>query len=142
MGRPPSRRRTGALAGETATESPALPSPLARPHHWHRRHAAGLPDTATEPSRRTISFDGKTLKQSFDNFNDRTAAQVLHAFNLAAGLVLAHIEIDETSNEIPAAQRLLGEPRLANCTVTLDAMHCQNKPSRPPQRRRRTSSCN
>jgi len=60
-----------------------------------RRHAADLLDTATDPSRRTISLDGKTLKQSFDNFNDRKAAQVLHAFNLEAGLVLAHIEIDE-----------------------------------------------
>jgi hypothetical protein len=90
-----------------------------------RRHAAGLLDTATDLSHRTISLDGKTLKQSFDNFNDRKAAQVLHAFNLEAGLVLAHIEIDEKSNEIPAAQRLLGELQLANCTVTLDAMHCQ-----------------
>jgi hypothetical protein len=107
-----------------------------------RRHAAGLLDTAIDTSRRTISLDGKTLKQSFDNFNDRKAAQVLHAFNLEAGLVLAHVEIDEKSNEIPAAQRLLGELQLANCTVTLDAMHCQKKPSRPPQRRRRTSSSN
>jgi len=102
-----------------------------------RRHAAGLLDTATDPWHRTISLDGKTLKQSFDSFNDRKAAQVLHAFNLEAGLVLAHIEIDEKSNEIPAAQRLLGELQLANCTVTLDAMHCQKKPSRLPQRRRR-----
>jgi len=90
-----------------------------------RRHAASLLDTATDPSRRTVSLDGKTLKQSFDNFNDRKAAQVLHAFNLEAGLVLAHVDIDEKSNEIPAAQRLLGELRLTNWTVTLDAMHCQ-----------------
>ena len=107
-----------------------------------RRHAAGLLDTATDPSRRTVSLDGKTLKQSFDNFNDRKAAQVLHAFNLEAGLVLAHIDIEEKSNEIPAAQRLLGELQLANCTVTLDAMHCQKKHLRPPQRRRQTSSSN
>jgi len=90
-----------------------------------RRHAAALLDAATDPSRRTVSLDGKTLKQSFDNFNDRKAAQVLHAFNLEAGLVLAHVDIDEKSNEIPAAQRLLGELRLTNWTVTLDAMHCQ-----------------
>jgi predicted transposase YbfD/YdcC len=93
--------------------------------HVFRRHAAVRLDTATDTSRRTISLDGKTLKQSFDNFNDRKAAQVLHAFNLEAGLVLAHIEIDEKSNEIPTAQRLLGELQLANCTVTLDAMHCE-----------------
>jgi predicted transposase YbfD/YdcC len=56
--------------------------------------------------------------------------------------VLAHIEIDEKSNEIPAAQRLLGELQLAGCVVTLDALHCQKKPSRPPPRRRHTSSSN
>jgi hypothetical protein len=105
-----------------------------------RRHAEGLMNTTTDPSHRTVSLDGKTLKQSFDNFNDHKAAQVLHAFNIEAGLVLAHIEIGEKSNEIPAAQRLLGELQLAGCTVTLDAMHCQKKLSRPPSRRRQTSS--
>ena len=35
-----------------------------------RRHAAGLPDATTDPSRRTISLDGKTLRRSFDNFTD------------------------------------------------------------------------
>ncbi|HTV30383.1 MAG TPA: ISAs1 family transposase, partial [Xanthobacteraceae bacterium] len=90
-----------------------------------RRHAAGLLDPTTDPSRRTISLDGKTLRRSFDNFTDRKAAQVLHAFNLEAGLVLAHVDIAEKSNEIPAAQRLLSELRLAGCTVTLDALHCQ-----------------
>jgi len=104
-----------------------------------RRHAGGLLNAATAPACRTISVDGKTLKQSFDNFTDRKAAQVLHAFNLEAGLVLAHIEIDEKSNEIPAAQQLLSELQLAGCTVTLDALHCQKKRSRPPHRRKRNS---
>jgi hypothetical protein len=93
-----------------------------------RRHAARLPDTAIDPSHRTVSLDGKTLKQCFDNFNDRKAAQVLHAFNLEAGLVLAHVDIDEKSNAIPAAQRLLDELQLTNCPVTLDAMYCQKNP--------------
>jgi hypothetical protein len=41
--------------------------------------------------RRTISLDGKTLRRSFDNFTDRKAAQLLHAFDTEASLVLAHI---------------------------------------------------
>jgi hypothetical protein len=107
-----------------------------------RRHAAGLQDGTGDPSQRTIALDGKTLRRSFDNFGDRKAAQVLHAFNVEAGLVLAHIEIDEKSNEIPAAQRLLGELQIADCTVTLDAIHCQKKPSRPPPWRKHRSSSN
>ncbi len=105
-----------------------------------RRHATGLREAASDPSRRTIALDGKTLRRSFDNFTDRKAAQVLHAFDTEAGLILAHIEIDQKSNEIPAAQRLLGELQVAGCTVTLDAIHCQKKLSRPPPRRKRRSS--
>jgi predicted transposase YbfD/YdcC len=92
-----------------------------------RQHAVGLLNATADPSRRTIAIDGKTLRRSFDNFNDRKAAQILHAFDTDAGLLLAHIDIEEKSNEIPAAQQLLGELDIARCTVTLDAMHCQKK---------------
>lgn len=93
-----------------------------------RQHAAGLCGAITDPARRVIAIDGKTLRRSFDNFTDRKAAQVLHAFDVEAGLVLAHVDIAEKSNEIPAAQQLLGELHVAHRIVTLDAMHCQKKP--------------
>ena len=99
-----------------------------------REHAAFLnfaPDTAKAC---IIAFDGKTLKGSFDNFNDARAKQVLSAFAVDTALVLAHIEIDEKSNEIPAVQKLLAELDVAGHIVTCDAMHCQKKPSRPPPR--------
>lgn len=107
-----------------------------------RHHAAAPRGETTDPSRRTIALDGKTLKRSFDNFRDRKAAQVLHAFDTEAGLILAHTDIAEKSNEIPAAQRLLGELDLAHCIVTLDALHCQKKPSKPPRKRRLGPSSN
>ncbi|MFO1155451.1 MAG: hypothetical protein U1E43_01130 [Rhodospirillales bacterium] len=50
-------------------------------------------------------LDGKTLRGSFDRFNDRKAAQTLTAFASASAIVLAHIEIDGKSNEIPATNR-------------------------------------
>jgi predicted transposase YbfD/YdcC len=37
---------------------------------------------------------------------------------------------------------LLGELEIAHCIITLDAMHCQKKPSRPPHRRRLAPSFN
>jgi hypothetical protein len=107
-----------------------------------RRHAAGLQEAASDAAHRSIALDGKTLRRSFDNFTDRKAAQVLHAFDVDAGLVLAHIESDEKSNEIPAAQRLLGELQLSGCIITLDAIHCQTKPSRPRPRRKLRSLSN
>jgi predicted transposase YbfD/YdcC len=37
---------------------------------------------------------------------------------------------------------LLSELQVADCIVTLDAIHCQKKPSRPPPRRKHSSSSN
>ena len=50
---------------------------------------------------------------------------MLSAFAVDTALVLAHIEIDEKSNEIPAAKKLMEELHLAGHIVTCDAMHCQ-----------------
>src|SRR5271165_5376518 len=97
-----------------------------------REHAANLNCAPEVANARAVAFDGKTLKGSFDNFNDAKAKQVLSAFAVDTGLVLAHIEIDEKSNEIPAMQQLLRELGLADHIATGDAIHCQKKPSRPP----------
>ncbi len=100
-----------------------------------RRHAALLQAARSTPGQGSIALDGKTLRGSFDGFRDRAAAQVLSAFATDTALVLAHIDIAEKSNEIPAAQTLLAELGVARgAIVTLDALHCQKNISRsPPQ---------
>jgi len=91
-----------------------------------RRHAILLQAARATPGQGGIALDGKTLRCSFDNFRDRAAAQVLSAFATDTALVLAHVEIAEKSNEIPAAQALLAELGVpAGAIVTLDALHCQ-----------------
>jgi DDE_Tnp_1-associated len=91
-----------------------------------RRHAALLQAVCATPGQGSIALDGKTLRGSFDNFHDRAAAQMLSAFATDTALVLAHVEIAEKSNEIPAAQALLAELGVAgDAIVTLDALHCQ-----------------
>ncbi len=102
-----------------------------------REHAADLNSSAAAIGTRILAFDGKALKGSFDAFNDAKARQILSAFAVDTALVLAHIEIDEKSNEIPAVQKLLEELDVAGHIVTLDAMHCQKKHSKPPPKRRR-----
>jgi hypothetical protein len=102
-----------------------------------RRHAALLQAARATPGQGSIALDGKTLRGSFDNFHDRAAAQVLSAFATDTALVLAHVDIAEKSNEIPAAQALLAELGVASgAIVTLDALHCQKNistsPPRPP----------
>ena len=102
-----------------------------------REHAADLNGCEAPAGTRMVALDGKALKGSFDAFNDAKARQILSAFAVDTALVLAHIEIDEKSNEIPAVQKLLEELDVAGHIVTLDAMHCQKKHSKPPPKRRR-----
>ena len=83
------------------------------------------------PGAGTIALDGKILRGSFDRFHGRAAAGVLSAFATDTALVLAHADIAEKANEIPAAQTLLAELGVtADAIVTLDALHCQKNTSR------------
>jgi len=75
-----------------------------------RHHATLLQAARSTPGQGSIALDGKTLRGSFDKFRDRAAAQVLSAFATDTALLLAHIDIAEKSNEIPAAQALLTAP--------------------------------
>ena len=97
-----------------------------------RHHAAILNDAAKVQDQRHVAIDGKTLRRSFDNFLDRRAAHILSAFASDTALVLAHLDCDEKSNEIPAVQTMLSTLPLTDTVVTVDAMHCQKKHSSMP----------
>jgi hypothetical protein len=86
-----------------------------------RQHAADV----APPGTCAVALDGKVLKQSFDAFNDQRAKQVLSAFATNTALVLAHADIDDKSNEIPAVQQLLNALGLKDHVVTPDTLHCQ-----------------
>jgi hypothetical protein len=90
-----------------------------------RRHAQDLLPPRADGERLIVALDGKTLKGSFDHLNDRKAAQTLSAFAPEAALLLAHTDIDEKSNEIPAAQALIAELGMTSVLFTADAIHCQ-----------------
>src|SRR4029077_351467 len=105
-----------------------------------RRHAAILHAQTCPAGERHVALDGKALRHSFDHFQDRKGAHILNAFACDAALVLAHLDCDEKSNEIPAVQALLAELGLAGAVVTVDAMHCQKnsrtgRPDRAPAAR-------
>ncbi len=90
-----------------------------------RRHAKALLDSAETAGQPVVALDGKTLRGSFDHLADRKAAQVLTAFASEAAIVLAHTQIDEKSNEIPAVQQMIHDLGLTGVILTADAMHCQ-----------------
>jgi len=95
-----------------------------------RRHAGLLHTACARPGAAGLAIEGKTLRGSFDQFRDRTAAKLLGVFVTGTALVLAHRDINEKSNEIPEAQTLLAELGLAGHLVMLDALHCKNIRSR------------
>jgi len=105
-----------------------------------RLHAEILNENADCEGMRVVAFDGKTLRGSFDHFIDKKAAHLVSAFATDTAVVLGHLEIDDKSNEIPAVQRLLGELGLAGSVITVDALHCQKKPSNGPPKRTANSS--
>ena len=102
-----------------------------------RQHARELSEAAPTPEARVIALDGKTLKRSFDHLNDRAAAHVLSAFAGETGLILAHQEIRDAPDEVPAVQALIGDLGVRGVLFTADALHCQ-KTASPPRPRAAT----
>ena len=96
-----------------------------------RRHAAEL-DGERDHDLACIAMDGKTLRGSFDHFQDRKAAQVLSALATDTTLVLGHLwitdEDGDKDHEIQAAQQLIAALGLSDRLFTLDALHTQKKP--------------
>lgn len=90
-----------------------------------RRHAAALLAQTGAEEWPVIALDGKTLRGSFDHINDRRAAQTLTAFASTAAMLLAHTDIADKSNEIPAVQQMIRDLGLNGVIFTADAMHCQ-----------------
>jgi len=112
-----------------------------------RLHAAGLNEMSSdneEPEKEQdmpcVAVDGKTLRHSFDAFNDKKAAHVLSAFAVDGALILGHLEVGEKTNEIPAAQQLIKELGLEDHLFTMDALHCQKNVCGGP-RGQKPSSC-
>ncbi|OQX10551.1 MAG: hypothetical protein BWK80_45640 [Desulfobacteraceae bacterium IS3] len=89
---------------------------------------SGSPELSEEKNRKCfIACDGKVLRGSSDNFNDKKAIQILSVFLQESGIIPAYYEADEKTDEIPAAQQMMSELGLENCIFTYDAINCQEK---------------
>jgi DDE_Tnp_1-associated len=88
-----------------------------------------------------LACDGKALRGSFDHLHDRKVAQLLSVFATGSQLILAHREIPDKTNEIPAFQQLVKELGLTGKLFTLDALHTQkNGRGSQGQRQRRAGA--
>jgi hypothetical protein len=91
-----------------------------------RQYSADLA-SATGHKCLMLACDGKTLRGSFDGMADVRAVQILTLFATDSQLILAHQDIAEKSNEIPAFQGLIQALGLQGKVFTIDAMHTQKK---------------
>ena len=74
-----------------------------------------------------MAADGKTMRGSANRAFNEKARHIVSLFLPEGKLTLAHTQVEEKSNEIPALVALLEELKLEGCVITMDAMHTQKK---------------
>ncbi len=72
-----------------------------------------------------IAIDGKSLRRSFGDANEKAFVHMVSAWSNSNQLVLGQVKTDAKSNEITAIPRLLKLLQLKGAMVTIDAMGCQ-----------------
>jgi hypothetical protein len=85
---------------------------------WLRRLAGEKPGGA-------VAIDGKTLRGARRDSGGQV--HLLSALLHGTGVILGQCEVEEKSNEIPAAPQLLDRLELKGLTVTADALHTQRE---------------
>jgi len=77
-----------------------------------------------------LAIDGKSLKNSFNNKEDKSAQNLLSAFDSKEQIILAHIDIPNKESEMKATQKMIDELS-SECgfrfLLTTDALHTQKK---------------
>ena len=72
-----------------------------------------------------VAIDGKTLRQSFDKADAKSAIHMVGAWATANHISLVQVVVDAKSNEITAIPKPLELLDVSGCLVTIDAMGCQ-----------------
>src|SRR6195952_4182138 len=72
-----------------------------------------------------VAIDGKTLRQSFDKADAKSAIHMVSAWATANHISLGQVVVDRKSNEITAIPKLLDLLDVSGCLVSIDAMGCQ-----------------
>jgi predicted transposase YbfD/YdcC len=74
-----------------------------------------------------VSFDGKAIRSTSEKGRPHSALQILTAYMVESGVVLAQDTIHEKTNEIPVMRDILDQIDIEEKIVTTDAMHCQRE---------------
>ena len=88
------------------------------------KKALGITDTGYQQ----YCIDGKEQKgtgRKYGTDQKIPNLQTFHCYNVTNAICMTSIPIDEKTNEIPVAQKMLADMQLKNCIVTFDAMNTQ-----------------
>ena len=94
--------------------------------NWMSGYRSQLP-VQDDDERDVIPIDGKTIRNSKDDYNGKKAIHMVSAMSTKHGLVLGQKKCKEKSNEITAIPILLKVIDICSSIVTIDAMGCQKK---------------
>ena len=82
-------------------------------------------DIAQQCDADVIAIDGKTARRSFTTKGRKDPLHMVSAWSCSNGLVLGQRKVQGKSNEITAIPKLLEIMDIEGCTLTMDAMGCQ-----------------
>jgi predicted transposase YbfD/YdcC len=86
---------------------------------WHQARS----DRRRRRGRRVLAIDGKTMRATLRGANPMHLLAVL---DHATSIVLAQVNVDAKTNEIPCLKTVLDQiPHLKDVLITADALHCQ-----------------
>ena len=77
-----------------------------------------------------IAMDGKEVKGSGRKYNTDEKirnSQIMHFYDVSTGICVKSQIIDDKTNEIPTAQKILSSLNIKNMIITSDAMNCQKE---------------
>ena len=77
---------------------------------------------------RRIAIDGKTLRGAHDA--GQRAPHLLSAILHEEGVVIAQLQVEEKTNEIPKLPELLAPLPIEGALITVDALHTQRESAR------------
>ena len=72
-----------------------------------------------------VAFDGKAIRSTSEKGKAHSALQILTAYMVESGVVLAQESIRDKTNEIPIMREILDCIDIKGKIVTTDALHCQ-----------------
>jgi predicted transposase YbfD/YdcC len=74
-----------------------------------------------------VAFDGKAIRSTSEKGKPHSALQILTAYMVESGVVLAQESIHEKTNEIPIMREILDYIDVKGKIITTDALHCQRE---------------